>query len=145
MDPNFEDREYVLTNLVGLRFDSPKKGDVIVFKAPTNEDKDFIKRVIGVPGDKVSLHDGEVLLNGKKLNESAYLKPDVKTFPLEFLKEDQEVTVPEDSYFVLGDNRLYSSDSRAWGFVKKEAIIGKSLFVYWPPGRVRIVNNPYTN
>ncbi len=143
MYPNFYNNEYVLTNLIVLRFENPKLGDVIVFKAPQDPTKDYIKRVIGVPGDIVSVKDGSVYLNGKQLDESSYLKSDVKTYPGIFLKEDTPVKIPSDEYFVLGDNRMYSSDSREWGFVKKDEVIGESLFVYWPLNRMRVINNPY--
>lgn len=143
MHPTFVDKEYVLTNLFSLKFEKPKIGDVIVFKSPTNQEKDFIKRVIGTANDTISLIDGNVYVNGKKLDESAYLKNDVKTYAGSFLKEGAEINVPSESFFVLGDNRPYSSDSREWGFVKDNAIIGESFFVYWPPNRLRIVKNPY--
>lgn len=151
MYPNFYDKEYVLTNLIGFedlgfyhaQFGSLKIGDVIVFKAPTDPEKDYIKRVIGIPGDRISLRNGKIFLNGSELNESAYLKPDVITYPGNFLTDDKEVIVPENEYFVLGDNRLNSSDSREWGFVKKTGVIGKSILVYWPIARMRPIKNPY--
>ncbi len=151
MYPNFHDNEYVLTNLIGFedlgfyhaQFGSLKTGDVIVFKAPTDAEKDYIKRVIGVPGDTVSLRNGKIFINGSELNETAYLKPDVKTYPGNFLTADKEVIVPENEYFVLGDNRLNSSDSREWGFVKKTGVIGKSVFVYWPIAKMGLIKNPY--
>lgn len=142
MFPNFYDKEYVLTNLIGLRFENPKKGDVIVFVAPLDKEKDYIKRVIGTVGDTVSLKDGDVYLNNQKLNESAYLKPEVKTYGESFLREGQEVTVPQGEYFVLGDNRPFSSDSRDWGFVKRDAIIGQSFLIYWPIDHLRVIKNP---
>jgi signal peptidase I len=132
MHPNFYDNEYILTNIITLHFENPKIGDVIVFKSPADPDKDYIKRVIGTPGDRVLIKNGSVYLNGKTLNESSYLDPSIKTNPQSFMKEDEEVTVTENKYFVLGDNRPYSSDSREWGFVPKKSIIGESFFVYWP-------------
>lgn len=143
MFPNFHDSEYVLTNLIALRFQTPKLGDVIVFKAPPDPTKDYIKRVIGVGGDKVSVKDGNVYLNDKILDESKYLKPDVKTYAGAFLKDSETQTVPANEFFVLGDNRMYSSDSREWGFVRKDELVGDSMFVYWPLTRVRLVKNPY--
>lgn len=143
MFPNFEDKEYVLTDLISYRFQQPKLGDVIVFQAPKDADKDFIKRTIGLPGDIVSMRDGNIYVNNQKLDESKYLKEIVKTYGGSFLNEGQSVTVPEGEYFVVGDNRSYSSDSREWGFVKQNLIIGKSLFVYWPPNRVRWIQNPF--
>jgi len=143
MYPNFLDSEYVLTNLITLRFNTPRLGDVIVFKAPTDNELDFIKRVIGTPGDTVEVKDGSMFLNGQLLDESKYLKPSVKTYGGAFLKEGISITVPTNEYFVMGDNRLYSSDSREWGFVTKDAIIGESLFIYWPLNHSEIVQNPY--
>ena len=143
MFPNFKDKEYVLTNIVGLRFTSPKLGDVVVFKAPTDNEKDFIKRVIGIPKDRVMVKGGLVYLNGKLLDESHYLDSSVKTYTGSFLKEDQEIIVPDNEYFVMGDNRLYSSDSREWGFVPKNSVIGQSFFVYWPPSQMQVIKNPY--
>lgn len=143
MYPNFVDGEHVLTNLIAMRFKDPKKGDVIVFKAPKDEEKDFIKRVIGTPGDTVSISNGNVYVNGQKLDQNKYLKNDVKTYGGSFLKEAETVPVPPNQFFVMGDNRLYSSDSREWGFVKRTEIIGQSFFVYWPPNHMRLVKNPY--
>lgn len=151
MYPNFYDKEYVLTNLIGFEdlgfyhatFGTVELGDVVVFKAPLDPEKDYIKRVIGIPNDTVSIKDGNVYINDKLLNESTYIKPDVKTYPGAFLSEGQSVKVPIGEYFVMGDNRLYSSDSREWGFVKQAAIIGDSMFVYWPITRMRFIKNPY--
>lgn len=138
MDPNFHDEEYVLTNLISIRFSELSRGDVIVFTSYV--EKDYIKRIIGLPGDKVLLRDGKVYINDHLLDENKYLSPDIKTQGGYFIKEGIEFSVPEDQYFVLGDNREVSSDSREWGFVKKEKIIGKSFFVYWPLKSVRVIN-----
>ncbi len=142
MYPNFTDREYILTNIISLNFEKPKKGEVIVFKSPQDEEKDFIKRVIAVPGDKIYIKDGSVFLNGHMLDESKYLKSDVRTYGGSFLKEGKEVEVPLENYFVMGDNRSYSSDSREWSFVPLKSVIGKSFFVYWPLGEMRVVKTP---
>lgn len=145
MYPNFHDKQYVLTNLITLRFNKPKLGDVIVFKAPPDPDKDFIKRVIGTPGDTVMVKDGDVYLNGQKLDQSAFLKPEVKTYGGSFLHEGESVTVPADEYFVMGDNRPYSSDSREWGFVKTNEVIGESMLIYWPVPDMQWIKNPYSS
>lgn len=145
MFPNFEDKEYVLTNLIGMQFSPLKKGDVIVFKAPPDPDKDYIKRVIGLSGDTVMVKDGKVYVNGQLVNESPFLSSNVPTNPGAFLQEGQTVTVPDGEYFVMGDNRDHSSDSRAWGFVKRSEVIGRSMFVYWPFNQMRSVKNPYSN
>lgn len=139
MYPNYRDGEYILTNLIGLKVGNISRGEVLVFQAPTDKEKDFIKRVIGLPGDKISLVAGKIHVNGQLLDESSYLASDVKTFGGAFLGEGETVVVPEGSYFVLGDNRSFSSDSREWGFVPNNKMIGKSFFVYWPVNEMRLV------
>ena len=143
MHPTFLDKEYILTNIITLRFNKPKLGDVIVFKAPNDSEKDYIKRVIGIPGDTVMIKNGDVYVNDKLLDQSAYLQSEVKTYPGSFLKENQFITVPDGSYFVLGDNRPGSSDSREWGFVPLTSIIGKSMLVYWPVSKMGLIKDPY--
>jgi signal peptidase I len=142
MYPNFKNGEYVLTNLISLRLGSPKLGDVVVFKAPNDSEKDYIKRVIGLPGDRVMVKDGSVYVNGALFEQKKFLKDTVKTYAGAFLAEGQEVVVPQNNFLVLGDNRPYSSDSREWGFVKKTELIGISFIVYWPLPDMKIVKNP---
>ena len=144
MFPTFKNQEYILTNLITLRIAPPARGDVVVFKAPTDHEKDFIKRVMGLPGDSVSLKEGFVYVNGKKVDEHVYLGSDVRTYGGAFLQEDTPVTVPQGNILVMGDNRPFSSDSREWGFLKINDIIGKAIFVYWPINKMRIVRNPFT-
>lgn len=143
MYPNFYDQEYILTNIIVLKFSNPKLGDVVVFKAPPDPDKDFIKRVVGMPNDTIMIKNGYVYLNDDILDETSYLKTDIKTHPGAFLKEGAAVKIPNDEYFVMGDNRLFSSDSREWGFVKKDKIIGTSMFIYWPLSKLGFIKNPY--
>lgn len=143
MYPTFHDKEYILTNIITLKLGDPQRGDVIVFKAPNDPEKDYIKRVIGVPGDTISVNNGSVYVNGALLDQSAYLPPPTKTYGGSFLKENITVVVPQKSYFVMGDNRFGSSDSREWGFVPLKSIIGKSLLVYWPLNKMELIKNPY--
>ena len=143
MDPTFFDKQYILTNIISLKFSKPRVGDVVVFKAPIDPEKDYIKRVIGTPNDTILLKDGDLYVNGKLLDQSRFLKAPVKTYGGSFLREGESVTVPPDSYFVMGDNRSGSSDSREWGFVPIKSIIGKSFFVYWPLDKMQLVKNPY--
>jgi signal peptidase I len=131
MDPNFKDAEYLLTDKVTYRFNEPKRGDVIVFKAPGLEGEEFIKRIIGLPGEEISLSQSVIYINGKPLTEG-YIGSDKYTGPGAFLDENNTIKIPEDNYFVLGDNRPHSSDSRSWGFVPKKDISGKAWFIYWP-------------
>ncbi len=123
MAPNFEDGELLLTEKVSYRFGKPKRGDVIVFEAPVGNKVDFIKRIIGTPGDTVAVKNGEVLINNVKLNEK-YIKIETQGEEIKKLETDE--------YFVLGDNRGASSDSRVFGPIKKSVIRGRVWFVYWP-------------
>ena len=142
MFPTYHDGEFILTNLIGLRFGHLQRGDVIVFVAPPDKEKDYIKRVIGLPGDQIGIKDGLVYLNGKLLDESAYLAPDVRTYGENFMQEGQTVTVPANNYFVLGDNRANSSDSRDWGFVPPDKLIGISSLAYWPLNMFHFIGRP---
>src|SRR3989304_6399594 len=108
MQPNFPNGEYLLTDKVSYRFREPKRGEVIVFEAPQTEGEEFIKRIIGLPGELVSVKEGSLFINGQRLSE-AYLGAGVVTLSGNFLKEGEEVLVPQEQYLVLGDNRLHSS------------------------------------
>ena len=146
MQPNFPDGEYLLSDKLSYRFGDPERGDVIVFEAPGANGEEFIKRIIGLPGESVSINDNKVYINSQQLVED-YLPEDFITTPGAFLEEGIEKTVPEDNYFVIGDNRSHSSDSRAWGFVSREAITGRAWVVYWPltnAGSVEEVNYSFT-
>lgn len=145
MIPNFQNNEYVLTNVIGLRLKEPELGDVIVFKAPPDPKKAFIKRVIGIPGDEVKIIGGKVFVNDKTLSENKYLPSTTKTRSGSFLSQGEVKIVPKGEYFVMGDNRDFSQDSREWGFVKKDMITGYSFFVYWPVSNWRLIKNPYKN
>jgi len=124
MRPTLENGEYVLVNKMSYRSKLPEYGDIVVFHFPVDPDQDFIKRVIALPGDKIDIRDGQVLLNGEVLNE-----PYIASAP-------QYVgtwLVPDDQIFVLGDNRNNSSDSHSWGVVPTKNVIGKAILTYWPP------------
>lgn len=123
MQPNFENGELLLTEKISYRVSKPKRGEVVVFEAPIGRKADFIKRIIGLPGDTMKIENGEVVVNEIKLVEN-YIN--TKT------EGKIETTLASDEYFVLGDNRSSSSDSRTFGSIKKESIKGKVLFVYWP-------------
>lgn len=141
MFPTFKDGEYLLTDKVTYRTREPMAGDIIVFKAPINENFDFIKRVIAVPGDRIMIAAGSVYVNGNKIPET-YLPPEYTTSPGQFLREGQEYTIPEGSVFAIGDNRDHSSDSRDWGPVPYQNIIGKAFFRYWPTDKIGLIVNP---
>lgn len=111
----------------------PKRDDIIVFKYPEDETKDFIKRVIGLPGDIVEIKDKIVYINGKPLDELYVIHRDPSILPKEFQPRDNldPIIVPQDSYFMMGDNRDQSLDSRFWGFVRLNKIKGKAFGIYW--------------
>jgi len=111
----------------------PERGDIIVFKYPEEPDKDFIKRVIGIPGDTVKIKEKQVFVNGKPFHHEYSMHTDSNVIPGRVNHRDNfgPVTVPEDAYFVMGDNRDNSYDSRFWGFVKESAIKGEAFIIYW--------------
>src|SRR3989344_4464517 len=129
MFPTFKDGEYLLTDKVTFKRRLPVYGDVIVFKAPINENYDFIKRVLAVAGDQIMIKGGKVYVNGKLLpeylSEGGYLPTEYTTQPGQFMREGQVYSVPEGSIMVIGDNRNHSSDSRDWGPVPLENIVGR--------------------
>jgi signal peptidase I len=144
MYPTFKDKELVLSYLLDVDMHNIKHGDVVVFHAPTEEDKLYIKRVIGLPGDRVALRNGIVYLNGEKLDESEYLDASVATYGGSYLSEGKEITISSGKLFVMGDNRQYSSDSRAWGMLSYSKLIGRSMLRFWPPHTLTLVmRDPY--
>ncbi|QJT09775.1 signal peptidase I [Oceanidesulfovibrio marinus] len=118
------------TDIEVVEFSQPERGDVIVFEYPVNPSQDFIKRVIGLPGDTVEIRNKDVYVNGKKLDEPYVQHTDSRI--LESLRDNMAPrTVPENEYFVMGDNRDESHDSRFWGFVDRHKIEGKAWVIYW--------------
>lgn len=136
MEPTLIPRDHVLVNKFIYRFQEPEFGDIIVFAYPPDPDKDYIKRLIGVPGDRIRIENGVLHLNGEKVPE------DYRQRPLEMADypgDGGEVEVPEGHYFVMGDNRANSADSRVWGFLPEENIVGKAFVIYFPFDRLRTV------
>lgn len=131
MMPNFPDNEYLLTERVTYYFRNPDRGDVVVFTPPVTNLDEYIKRVIALPGETIMLEGGKVYINGQLLNEP-YLDEALYTGSQNFLKEGEEYKVPEGEYFVMGDNRPNSSDSRYWGPITKKVISGRAWVIYWP-------------
>lgn len=138
MQPNFPNGEYLLTDKVTYRFNEPQRGDVVVFEAPTGNGDEFIKRIIGLPGEEISIKDGRVYINGQVLEEP-YLEKNVYTAGGKYLAEGESEVVPEGKYFVMGDNRSHSSDSRMFGPIDKDKITGRAWLVYWPPQKAGVV------
>jgi signal peptidase I len=132
MVPTLISGEYVVVNRLSYRFGSPQRGDIIVFHFPRNPEEEYIKRVIGLPGDVIEVMNGSVFINGQPLDEN-YLN--VKTNYV------GKWEVPADQFFVLGDNRNNSSDSHDWGMVPLDYVVGKAILVYWPPPDWGLINH----
>ncbi len=128
MMPGLVDQERIFINKYAYRLGPIERGDVVVFRYPGDSSKNYIKRIVGVPGDRIEIVRGAVMVNGTQLEE-----PYV---PSEFRDQRSmsEITMSANSYFVLGDHRNLSSDSRDFGMVEQDAIFGKAVFVYWPTG-----------
>ena len=136
MMPSLYDQERLFINQFSYKFGlgSIHRGDTVVFRFPEDTTKSYIKRVIGLPGDSVAVNDGWVWVNGRKLQET-YVPAeyrDSRSYPVH--------VVPPNEYFVLGDHRSSSNDSRAWGFVPRSYIYGKAVFVFWPLDRAGTVH-----
>ena len=132
MQLGLKTNEYVFINKVAYLFRAPERGDVIVFHFPRDTTQDFIKRVIGIPGDTIKTDSTHVWVNGTQMNEpyiSAPLNPSARSWK-----------IPPNDYFVLGDNRPDSYDSRSWDFVPKDYIIGKAIVVFWPLNAIHFIN-----
>lgn len=132
MVPNFHDGEYILTDKISYRLGKPQRGDIIVLKNPRDESQDFIKRIISLPSDTITIQGGRVYVNDNIIAES-YLPRDTLTRGGSSLAEGKPFLLETNQYFVLGDNRNHSSDSREIGTIGKNLIIGKVFFRYWPP------------
>lgn len=132
MWPTIEEGEYILVNKVSYHLHQPERGDIIVFHPPWHFGRPYIKRVIGLPGDTVEIRDGKVFVNGSPLNEP-YAGQTLDILP--------PTKVPEGEYFVLGDNRNNSYDSRKGWTVSRDYIIGKAWLTYWPPRRWKLIKH----
>ena len=133
MMPELTDQERIFINKFVYRFESIQRGDVVVFWYPLDPSKSYIKRVVGLPGETVQLAYGEVFVNGRKLDEP-YVTPEYRDG-----QNLGPIHIPEGEFFVLGDHRNSSNDSRVWGTVERKFIYGKAVFVYWPVGQLGIL------
>lgn len=133
MEPNFQDGDYLIINEINYRFSEPKRGEVIVFRFPEDPRQFFIKRIVGLPGETVQFQNGSIKIinsqnpSGFFLDESDYLPPHIKSYD-----DNMRVKLGPNEFFVLGDNRNHSSDSRRWGALPRQNIIGKAFFRIWP-------------
>jgi signal peptidase I len=132
MRPTLQDGEYILVNKLAYKTGEPHRGDIVVFIFPVNPAEDLIKRVIGLPGESVAIHNGMVSVNGVALTEPYIASPPAY---------DNEWVIPEGQLFVLGDNRNDSRDSHQWGFLPIENVIGRAVLIYWPPEEWQVINS----
>ncbi len=123
MMPTLENGEFLVISRLSYRFGTPQRGDIIVFHYPRNPTEEYIKRIIGLPGDRIRVHNGVVYVNDYPLEEPYIAAPPAY---------ETDTLVPEGRLFVLGDNRNNSSDSHSWGTVPIDYVVGKAVFVYWP-------------
>lgn len=130
MEPSLHNTEHIMVNKLAYLFHAPQRGDVIIFVAPPDPNQDYVKRIIAIPGDVITIKGTTVIVDGVTLDET-YVAPQDQGNPYSY-KKINNVVVPPNDYFVLGDNRAVSDDSRAWGFVPRANIIGEAAFVYWP-------------
>jgi len=133
MKPTLQPGELLLINKLAYKLGSPRHGDIVVFHYQGNPNEDYIKRLIGLPGDVVHVSEGVVNINNFALYEPYIAAP--PTY-------EGTWTVPDGKYFVLGDNRNNSSDSHQWGFVSMEDVVGEAIFIYWPLDRIQSLNIP---
>jgi signal peptidase I len=134
MSQTLSDNDLLVASKISYKIHDPQRGDIIVFKPPNGDNRDFIKRVIALPGDKIRVTNSVVYINGQVLHEP-YL-PEKWTYNNNWPADGQDKLVPADQYFVMGDNRNHSSDSRSFGFVERDAILGKAEVRIWPLGQV---------
>ena len=145
MIPTFKNSDYLIVDEISYKFEAPKRGDVIVFKWPKDTSKYFIKRIIGLPGETVKIKGSLVtIINKDNPNGLVLGEPYVEN------KSDNtlEITLPDDQYFVMGDNRSGSSDSRAWGNLPSDLIVGRALVRLFPVNKISLlpgVHNDYQN
>jgi signal peptidase I len=135
MQPNFYEGEFILVNKLAYRLGAPERGDVLVFHNPNNLEEDYIKRIIGLPGDTVDIHDGRVFINGKPL---------VEEYPINEIPRGSiygPVVIEPDHLFVMGDNRPQSQDSRVFGQLPEDLIVGKAWVRVWPFNKFGIIQH----
>jgi len=143
MEPTFQSGDYILTSKITYKFRPIERGDVVVFKSPKNPDIEYIKRIIGLPGDKILVSNSQVFVNDQLLNENYISAPTNLWGENAFLKENEPVIVPENYVFVMGDNRPRSSDSRDFGPIPITSIDGVVFYRYFPPQKTGFIKNPF--
>jgi signal peptidase I len=142
MEPNFHDHEYLIINEIGYRLSEPTRGEIVVFKHTDTEQSYYIKRIIGLPGERVTIKDNEIYIynqekpDGFKLNEGEYLPKTTVT------DGEVDVKLKANEYYVLGDNRMSSLDSRRFGPITRESMVGKTWLRGWPFDKFKVFETP---
>ena len=144
MRPVLMEGDRIFVDKISYRFKSPRRGDIIVFKYPLDPKKDFVKRLVAFGGETVEIRGGQLYINGQKLEKPTSFAERFYYNRSDWVygKEGQVISVPLGRLFVLGDNSAQSSDSRNWGFVPREDLIGRAVLIWWPPKRFRFLKNP---
>lgn len=142
MEPGLYSGEYIFTSKITYKFRPIESGDIVVFKSPQNPDIDYIKRVIGIPGDTVIFQDQKVSVNGEVLTEP-YVADKTDLWEGGYIKEGEPIIVPNGEIIVLGDNRPRSSDSREFGPIPISSVIGQVFYRYFPPNKMGGFTNPF--
>lgn len=139
MEPTLTNSEYLIVEKVAYKFRQPERGEIVVFRAPVNWTENYIKRVIALPGETIKIEDSKIFINNKVLEESY-----IESSGVSFDNPDYslELTLGEDEYFVIGDNRNHSSDSRSWGPLPRQNIIGRAFIAIFPLDFFGIINSP---
>lgn len=140
MEPNLHNGEQIIAEKISMKFKPLSRGEIVIFRHPDNNERLLVKRVIGLPGETIKIANGDVYINGKLLNEPYILEQDSSEGRKD-LVEEVEYQIPKNSYILLGDNRRESSDSRTFGPVREELILGRVLLVYYPLGHIRLVEH----
>lgn len=132
MNPTLQNGEYILVNRLAYKLGEPVRGDIVVFSFPMDPKQELIKRVIGLPGETISVQDGKVLVNGLPLDEPYIAAPPIY---------NNTWVIPEGQLFVLGDNRNESKDSHEWGMLPMENVVGRAILIYWPPQEWKVIDH----
>lgn len=136
MEPTLDNGEMIIAEKMTSRLDKLERGDIVVFKQPENPNIFVIKRIVGLPGETLTLSEKSVYINGSMLEEDY-----VKTHQALLTAQDKDIEIPQDSYFLMGDNRANSTDSRKWGPILEQDIVGKAVIVFSPISNARLIES----
>lgn len=145
MEPNLHTKEYIIVDKISYRFNEINRGDIVVLIPPTDTDDRYIKRIIGLPGEKIEFLNGQVLVHndeyptGIRISEEYLSEENIRTI---FNGKENVITIPDDHYFVMGDNRRSSNDSRSFGSVHERNIVGKAWIIAWPLNNFEFIEVP---